>query len=221
MLVWVASYPRSGNTFVRMLLRSGFGLTSHSWHGSADPGAFGSADVERLVGHRATAVPQDDLIAWAQAQPDLCLIKTHEPPATDDPAIYVVRDGRSCMVSYHRYLNDIEHVSTSMQDVIEGRVFAGSWSEHLAAWQPTRRPHTLLLRYEEITARPEHAVARLGDFLRLAPHDGRIPEFEELRRLNPHFFRAGEDAANIEALQPHDVSFRRRHTEAMTALGYF
>jgi sulfotransferase family protein len=220
MLVWVASYPRSGNTFVRMLLQSGFGLPSLSWHGSADPGAFGSLDIERLVGHRDTAVPQDALIAWAQAQPDVCMIKTHEPPATNDPAIYVVRDGRSCVVSYHRYLNDIEHLPASLQDVIEGRVFAGSWSEHFAAWQPTRRPNTLLLRYEEITARPEEAVARLGDFLHRQPLGGRIPEFEELRRLNPHFFRAGDDAANIQQLQPYDESFRSRHTEVMTSLGY-
>lgn len=67
--------------------------------------------------------------------------------------------------------------------MIEGRVFAGSWSDHFAAWQPTWRPHTLLLRYEKITAHPEEAVAQLGDFLQLRPLAGRIPEFEELRQL--------------------------------------
>lgn len=221
MLVWVASYPRSGNTFVRMLLKSAFGLPSRSWHGNADARSFGSPAVVGLVGHQGHELPQEDLIPWAREQPGLCMIKTHEPPQTDDPAIYVVRDGRSSVVSYHRYLNDIENVESTIPDVIEGRVFAGSWSDHFAAWQPTWRPHTLLLRYEEITARPEHAVEEIGNFLRLAPLGGRVPAFEELRTLNPRFFRAGDDRANIAELAPYEDLFRSRHAQVMELLGYY
>jgi hypothetical protein len=221
MLVWVASYPRSGNTLVRMLLKSAFGLPSRSWHGDADTKSFGSPAVVGLVGHEGYESSQEELISWAHSRPELCMIKTHEPPLTADPAIYVVRDGRSSIVSYQRYLNDIENIPATIPDVIEGRVFAGSWSDHFAAWQPTWRPHTLLLRYEEVTAQPERAVEEIGDFLRLTPVGGRMPEFAELRTLNPRFFRRGDDGANIAELAPYEDLFRNRHAEVMELLGYY
>ncbi|MAV31484.1 MAG: hypothetical protein CL866_04615 [Cycloclasticus sp.] len=35
MIIWLASYPRSGNTLMRNILKKSMGLTSYSKHGSA------------------------------------------------------------------------------------------------------------------------------------------------------------------------------------------
>jgi hypothetical protein len=64
-------------------------------------------------------------------------------------------------------------------------------------------------------------VAEIGDFLRLAPLGGRMPQFDELRTLNPRFFRAGSDEANIAELAPYEDLFRSRHAEVMELLGYY
>jgi hypothetical protein len=220
-LVWLASYPRSGSTYVRMLLKAGFDLESTSLHGDADARSFGSDAVTALVGHVEATGSRAQAIAAAQADPGrLRIIKTHEGPATNDPAIFVVRDGRSAVVSYYHFLNDVEGIPTRLTDVVEGRVFAGSWSDHYIAWQPAYRPHTLLLRYEEITRDPAGTIAQLASFLRITALGTEAPGFATLKLLNPRFFRAGNDARNLAEMSPYEELFRSHHQPVMNVLGY-
>lgn len=221
MLVWLASYPRSGNTYVRMLLKAGLDLDSMSLHRDADPRAFGSDAVTALVGHVETTGSRAEIIAAAQADPGrVCIVKTHEAPETGDPAIFVVRDGRSAVISYYHFLNDVERVPTRLADVVEGRVFAGSWSDHYIAWQPAYRPHTLLLRYEEIVRDPAGTIAQLASFLRIPALSSEVPGFASMKLLNPRFFRAGDDADNLAQMSPYEELFRSRHQPVMNVLGY-
>jgi hypothetical protein len=67
------------------------------------------------------------------------LIKTHESPPDDNPALYVVRDGRAAAVSLWEYYNR----SIPLEQIIAGRHRAGTWSDHLLAWQPWKRSQTL------------------------------------------------------------------------------
>ena len=94
MIVWLASYPRSGNTLARQMLKQVFCHESYSQYN--DRKGIGSCpDVASNVGHRSNEKPWPEFLAAAKAAPGLHIIETHHPPQDDEPAIYVVRDGRA------------------------------------------------------------------------------------------------------------------------------
>ena len=220
MLVWLASYPRSGNTFVRILLSQAFGIGTFSLHGDSDPESFASERVTKLVGHKDANQPSSELVAAAKISTDTRIVKTHEHPLTDDPCIFVVRDGRSAIVSYCHFLNEIANIPVTPDQVIRGEIFAGSWSDHYVAWQPKYRPHTLLLRYELIVADPGDAIRQISSFLRLPPIKDFSIDFEALNSLNPKFFRSGSNEANIAEMGDHSELFWQIHRPVMSDLAY-
>ncbi len=101
MILWIASYPRSGNTFLRVVLKAAFGLPSDSLYAE-------KSDITGLMREvREGLVPGRSLSDMAHSA-DLCCVKTHDLPGDDDfPAIYVVRDGRDALVSYAHYALEI------------------------------------------------------------------------------------------------------------------
>jgi hypothetical protein len=82
MIIWIASYPRSGNNFTRNTLERVFGIKTHAIY-----------DEPRQ--------PKID-VATARASDETFLVKTHDLPIDDSPALYLVRDGRDALVSYAR-----------------------------------------------------------------------------------------------------------------------
>ena len=190
MIVWLASYPRSGNTFLRVILKSVFGLNSCSiYDDTRDIAADG--DTADVVGHEA--LPEDFSLDEARSGDELFLIKTHEPPPnTEDKAIYLVRDGRETSVSYTRYLQNYGDSDTQLIDVIYGNVPYGTWGQHIEAWQPTTRPNTLLIKFEELVDAPDKFIKPISEFLEISSEGQDIPSFEELKKVNPAFFRSGK-----------------------------
>ncbi len=192
MIVWLASYPRSGNTFLRVVLGSVFGLdtfTLYDERPEVDPARPEVPPLPVAGSEPEVGIPFD-VVRFA-GQTRLHVVKTHGLPTDGRPAIYVVRDGREATASYFHYHRDVLQKTVSLRDVIRGRVGFGSWGRHVAQWNPQRRPNTLLLRFEELTANPIAQVERIGAFLGVPPVGRRVPTFEELHRTAPNFFRSG------------------------------
>jgi hypothetical protein len=95
MIVWLASYPRSGNTFLRALIARAFRTNTLSVYSEdrktvcelalTQSGAESSSSV--------TAAQIDEL----RADSNIHFVKTHELAATlpsYDYCVYLVRDGR-------------------------------------------------------------------------------------------------------------------------------
>jgi len=155
-VIWLASYPRSGNTLLRTVLWHCLGLRSASIY-PQDLG--GNTALENYVGHIERAA--DGRVLFPEGT--LPLIKTHEsPPATDHSAtIYIVRDGRAASVSLWEFYKR----GLPLDNVIQGNHRFGTWSQHLAAWKPWKRKNTLLLRYEDIVNDLPTVLNRLSRFL--------------------------------------------------------
>jgi len=219
MIIWLASYPRSGNTFLRVVLNSVFGLKTCSVYGDANDIAADSRTAD-VVGHEQ--LPADFDVDRAREEDSLYLVKTHGPPPNeDDKAIYLVRDGREVMLSYLKYENEFRDPHTSLADVIYGNVPFGSWSRHLQAWDPDKRRNTLLLRFEDLVGNTPEAIGRLSGFLGVAPAGGSVPSFEELHAINPRFFRSGrKDSWKSAFSQDEQAAFLLRHYSAMVRYGY-
>ena len=163
MRLWLASYPRSSGTLLRLALTRSFD------HNSAD------------------------------------FVETHGPPADGGRAIYLVRDGRAaCRSAFD------PAAGGSVADVIAGRTPFGSWGEHLDAWQPDRRPDTLLVRYEDFIADPAGPAAAVAAFAGLTP-----------RRDGPDYAAPPPADDPATALPAADLPlFWAAHGDWMARLGY-
>src|SRR4051794_24293951 len=105
MIIWLASYPRSGNTLLRIILKSVFDRRTYSKHDDVnDIGA--DSRVAEEVGHQALGASWDGAYQRMRDDAQSYLVKTHDPPEDDGRAIYIVRDGRSTCRSFYHYLKD-------------------------------------------------------------------------------------------------------------------
>jgi len=81
-------------------------------------------------------------------------------------AIYIVRDGRSTVVSYFHFLKEFEpEWEYSIEDIVVGDCEFGSWTDHFKAWAPKQRSNTLLLRYEDMVCNPSSVIKTISEFL--------------------------------------------------------
>lgn len=109
MIVWLASYPRSGNTFTRIVLHRLYGAPTYSVYNDNDPVA--QRIGPDLVGYRPK--PAERAVMGESAE--VFFMKTHKRRKDDGyPAIYLVRDGRDAVVSKaHLLASDAEATGSS------------------------------------------------------------------------------------------------------------
>src|ERR1043166_1341802 len=97
MIIWLASYPRSGNTFLRIVLNRLYGISTYSIYDDNDPVA--QRVGPDLLGYR----PKPNCRELMANGPNLFFTKTHKRRKGDtNPVIYLVRDGRDAVVSQAR-----------------------------------------------------------------------------------------------------------------------
>src|SRR5262245_47202585 len=131
-MFWLASYPRSGNSFLRIVLRNRFGLPSPD---PEDP------NDQILALQYSTIIHPNDRDDAAPS--GVYGVKTHGLPGADNhPAVYIVRDGRDALVSYAHFAltysynfapADImtEQVRQMIGNLIrESRSNYGTWAEN-------------------------------------------------------------------------------------------
>jgi sulfotransferase family protein len=238
MIVWLASYPRSGNTYLRLLLHHSLGMNTYSVY---DDPLIEELELSDEVGHVRLPGPLETL---AQAA-ELYFVKSHELPTDDRPAVYLVRDGRDAVVSYAHFLCAFfkhrgvmgqigqrlfpQDFGRMLRDVIIGhrrlgRWQYGGWSQNVLAW--TRRPRcqTLVVRYEELVAQPDVWLGKIAEMFRVQGGGGRptsVPDFARLHERWPQFFRRGRPGAWKDEM-PAEVQalFWHHHAEGMAAMGY-
>lgn len=244
MLVWVASYPRSGNTLVLTVLRDVYGTTRLGTALQEDrlglelrppdlpPGSGASAEPFRLPPELA-GLANPELVEALRELPETFFIKTHRlaESADEAPAVYIVRDGRDALVSYSHYV--AEHDVARYRGLsFENRLARlirggrghpyGSWSENVATWTARSAP-TIVIRFEELIADPVQVVT---DAMRALGIDlprpvGRLASFEQLRARRPRIFRRGEIGGWRQEMPPGlQRRFAQVHGDQMRALGY-
>jgi hypothetical protein len=171
-MIWLASWPRSGNTFLRTILWNCFRLKSASVY-PQDLGDNRSLALQ--IGH-----VEHDAINKSSFMPgDPILVKTHEHPVDNKPAVYVVRDGRPACVSLWKFYNKSDPLSV----IISGRHRFGTWANHVKAWNPEERSNTLLLKYEDMIAHLSVTIDKIGLFLNREPLSYDIPPRDHIAGL--------------------------------------
>src|SRR5215471_15201742 len=135
MITWIASYPRSGSTLLRIILKEVFGVRTKTKYNDRVSVSWYEAWVE-LVGQDPLDIPWPDALPRLRESRGEHLVKTHDGPETNDKCIYVVRDPCATVVSYWHFLRDIEGVNVPLVAVAAGLCPYGSWSDHVRSWDP-------------------------------------------------------------------------------------
>lgn len=156
-LDWVASYPKSGNTWIRLLLASyrsaqlmHYTDTSVYMFQCVSPHPLNELDLVQQVQLRNAALLHIAVVAPAEVP---TVIKTHHancevlgiplfPEACVRRAIYIMRDPRDVACSFAHHFN-ISHEKTVEVMGTRTGIFQpertmtyimGSWSEHVISW---------------------------------------------------------------------------------------
>ncbi|MBN2752096.1 MAG: sulfotransferase domain-containing protein [Rhodospirillaceae bacterium] len=195
-IFWLASYPKSGNTWARCLISS---LLNGG--GNVDlqaikvgPNSAGRGWIEQRLDINIEEFTLEDLVAarvaaegaHASVCTDPCCIKVHDrndgrlcPATLTRGVVYIVRDPRDVAPSWAKHMNvDVDAAIAVMADpnLTLSRLFRykpqvpqelGSWSGHVLSWLDDPPGPLLLLRYEEMLADPERELMRLARFLGL------------------------------------------------------
>lgn len=195
MIIWLASYPRSGNTLLRTVLKQSMGLRSYSDETIGPRVKFTDYAMESF-GNLLLTNSWESFYHEASSSQDTFIVKTHLPPRDNQPAIYVVRDGRAATESYAAFHRDFAPDSKFCPTVLElmlGDDYYGDWSSHYHMWNSRSEGQVFLVRFEEL----QNADMQLLDKLRAMVHfAGEVKPFiNPMKRLhseNPKFFRTGQ-----------------------------
>jgi len=208
-LIYVATYPRCGNAFLRDHIAVNFRLLTANGYPSDDrfpdnwniePPPEGEIlqtyahpemkRREQLLPHGALPLLTSELRKELAASPNRILVKTHELPPTDvfpgEMAVQFVRHPGAAVVSYWRLLTGkARPKQITLDDVIEGRCQFGDWSDYHLAWDETAMP-VMRLRYEDALADPPMAIRALAEFLGVtAPPRPKLVAIKDARARNP------------------------------------
>jgi hypothetical protein len=156
---FIASYPRSGNTWLRFVLFDVLvsGQTS------------GFDEVNHIIPEVGLHLPGYPLLPGAGR-----LIKTHEPYQKEyRKAIYLVRDVRDVILSEYAYQKALGWIPEDFE-LFLGRFLDGQvnpfrpWQEHVPGWLDSPvagTPNLLVIKFEDMRRDTEQAVTRALDFL--------------------------------------------------------
>lgn len=169
--VFVATYPRSGTTWMQFLLHLLVRPQVEFRHvnevcpwfeRSLAIGSLGPEELERLPSPR--------------------ILKTHLPRRwlpTGGHFVYIERDPADVLASYYELYRSYLGFGGTLDDFLErfvqGRVQYGSWWAHVEGWRRHEAEADVLwLRYEALRADPRAELRRVARFAGLPSDDARI-----------------------------------------------
>jgi len=203
--VALASYPRSGNTWLRLLIEEASGQESGTIYGGNEVIKRGSDGI---------------------------VIKTHGWDAYKyTHAIHLLRNPFDVCVSYYEYSKDIYgEKDLDWQTFMHKSV--GEWRGHTQRWmRASKSMPVYLIKYEDLLVAPKTELKTLLDWLGLEVPDSRIKQaveatsLKKLQKKHPRkgkrFFRKGKSGLGISTFSPADRSYLMEQAgDLMAELGY-
>jgi hypothetical protein len=194
----LASFPRSGNTYLRNILMDVFGM--YSWNNIV---VYNNAlkeykKLKRAKKIRTISAAGERKLRKLEKQLAFPMVKTHEMPKNilplcnpDTKIIYLVRDGRDALVSMAHHRKDIIEPGSDFIHNLKEALWApmgsyfGGWGANVEEWSKIAH---LTLKFEEMTTDPETAIKKLQEVLDLPEPDmSKIPTFDSQRKGESHF----------------------------------
>ena len=200
MIIWISSYPKSGNTYIRSFLASYF---------FSEKGKFDFDQLINILQFPSIKFSKKDYFNFNDAaknwisnqtkffgKEDFYFLKTHntlenfkEEKFTTDKetagAIYIVRDPRNIITSmcHHysftpdqAYKKLIDNEASLSQKSVNGDcsnfTFLGSWAEHYKSWRDTQEFKVLFIRYEDLQKNKDKIFREIINFVNNLKNNG-------------------------------------------------
>ncbi len=204
-VVWLASFPKSGNTWVRALLRV-LETGSRPSLNQLGAGGGGPGIARSVLGLSPSDLSPAELApvlrrAWQHnslSHQGVAVHKTHDAfgeaadgyPLHGQPAgvraVYLVRDPRAVAVSWaHHMGSSLAHAVDLMAGrsavhskpgSLEEASDQPSWSAHVESWLEQTQVPVLVVRYEDLSADPESWTSRIASWVGLDVSTERVAE---------------------------------------------
>lgn len=192
-IVWLASFPKSGSTWLRFLLH-------HLFHGPPPTSAALDVRLPSLHGDKeapATAVGRGGVVLthkaagahlarWPAGAGVIHLVRHPVDVVMSDMRFFVMTQLAGWLSQHGRAgqaprPSDVQALAQLfLTTVVQGRATpqrrelgVGTWAQHTASWLDTAQPG-LLLRYEDLRTEPRSELRRVLDLLGLPMPDARI-----------------------------------------------
>ena len=192
MISWIASYPKSGNTFIRSFLAS---------YLFSDTGKFDFDLLYNILQFPSLKFSKTDLFSKKDAAQNWIynqnfffnnkdtFLKTHNTliefegykftsPKQTRGAIYIVRDPRNVVLSMSHhysltYEESFKKMINSEASLLEKTfnndhsnfTFLGSWSNHYKSWRDNNEFKVLFLKYEDFEENAEKEFKKILSFI--------------------------------------------------------
>ncbi|WND03342.1 sulfotransferase domain-containing protein [Temperatibacter marinus] len=236
-VIWLASFPRSGNTLMRTIFKHNFGLDNYSlYNDRLDIGKYES--LREFVGHKDgewECINEEyyQYPKYPEAMENLpsshpTIIKTHSqfgPFYTHAKVIYVVRDPRAAISSAVSYRKQFTHPHKSRDELLEeflkrGDLQSGHWDDHYTSWIENSK-NILIIKFEDILEEFDQVLARISEFIEISPKRMTLTDFNQYKKVNPHFFRKGKKNSWQETFTKDQISkINKKSEKVMKKLGY-
>ncbi len=214
--ILLASYPKSGNTWVRFLI-------ANLRHPDR---AVGYDNLHQLVLDPEVSVKRD-----FDRAPQPRIVKTH---SSFDPryrrVICLVRDPRDVALSQYQHLRQLRRIDDAfpMEDFIErfltGKLdrHLGSWGENVGSWLAARSRDSgfLLLRYEDLLEGTARELTRVADFAGLPATPEAISQAVERSSAEKMRKMAKSGGWRSDLPEPHVARIEAAWGDIMACLGY-
>lgn len=209
--VFLVSYPRSGNTWVRFLVAN---LIQYD---SGEPVDFHS--VHQVIPDIEVEAHREMLRTMSPPR----LIKTHSPyDSRFKRVIYILRDGRDVMVSYYYYLVGQGRFEGGFLEFLKkDDLYPCLWHEHAESWlQRTNQCELLLIRYEDLLRQPEIELEKMARFAGLPFDKDRLrwsvsnSSFDAMRKVEREKGRAFGPTQGFEFVRKGIVGDWKKHFDS-------
>jgi len=171
--IFIVSYPKSGNTWVRFLLAKAILGANATWHTIDEvvPDIYRMSDKQLLNVRRPR------------------IIKSHHSyDHRYKKVIYIVRNPEDVLVSYFyfhlkfqskKYFEDMESFDKFTNDFVTGKLDDfGTWGDNVTGWinSSENNSNILILRYEDIVKYPKNELSHMLNFLGIDPDNSIIED---------------------------------------------
>lgn len=186
--VWLASFPRSGSTWMRMILCNIISLCE-----------LGHARVDyHTLGATMPSLGRNNLLKPWRHKILPRIVKTHQPYrsilfSAPDRTVYILRDPRDVMVSYYHLMQNIKRgpYKGGFRDFIrDGKYGMPAYLKHYHSWLHNI---TAIVRYEDLMHDPIAETNKLLCALRVSvpahilEHAIELSEFSRVRKVQAEF----------------------------------
>jgi hypothetical protein len=241
-IIWIASYPKSGNTWMRAFLAN-YVLDRTEPLKINELGAFSLSDTRPRFYQEAAGRPISEIDEAASvefraraqeliaaARPHDHFVKTHclnglhrgiplINRTVTKGAVCITRNPMDLVSSYATHFNmtidqSINAMSNPGNSTIdaEHRIFTllGRWDDHVTSWRDTEDFPLILVRYEDLLAKPRPTFRHIVQALGLPASDDRLDRairFSSFQELSDQESREG-----FFERPPHSDRFFRQGT---------